>query len=172
MLSRKKFELLFDKYVDDVFAFLSTYAISNAQVKDWTQEVFIKMWEKRRQIDFNHPAFKSYLLKTARNHALKQLKKEKKYECWIDEKLRKITKIQLPEELTSSRSDFQKVYRSSLLKIPPRSRKAYLLNREEGLIYTEIANVMNISVKTVESHIGKALSILRKELADYSNTDF
>lgn len=172
MLTKKEFGKLFDKYIDDVTSFLYTYASSKAELKDWTQEVFIKIWGKRHDIDFNHFAFKSYLLKTARNHALKKLKKKRKYEIWLEENLKKITKNQLPEELVIAQSDVKEVYKAALSKISLRARKAYLLSREEGLSYPEIAEVMDISTKTVETHISKALSILRRELRDYSYSNF
>jgi len=123
-------------------------------------------------IDFEHPAFKSYLLKTARHHALKQLKKEKKYEPWLEANLKKITPAQLPDVFTENTSDIEEVYSYALAKISKRARKAYLLSRNDGLTYPEIAAVMSISTKTVESHISKALSILQKELKNYSQSNF
>lgn len=168
MLSRDQFEQLFDTYVDDVTSFLYTYASDSTQVKDWTQEVFIKMWEKRTDIDFDHPGFKSYLLKTARNHALKELRKKTKYNRWLERHLKQLTKIDPPEDPVINPPDVKKAYQDALSEIPVRARKAYLLSRKEGLTYPEIAQVMDISVKTVETHISKALDILRKQLKDFS----
>ncbi len=53
----------------------------------------------------------------------------------------------------------------ALLALPTRCREVYLLNRIEGLSYTEIARHCGISVKAVEKHIGKALALLRRSLA-------
>lgn len=171
MLTRKQYEQLFNKYVDDVVSFLYTYASNNEQVKDWTQEVFIKMWKKRDDIDFNHPAFKSYLLKTARHHALKKLKRAKKYDNWLEKNLEKLTKIEPQSDASTRSTEIQEAYSVALSKISNRARRAYLLSREEGLTYTEIAEVMDISIKTVESHISKALFILRQELGDFSRNN-
>lgn len=167
MLTEEQFEQLFDAYVDDVVSFLYTYSSNNAEVKDWTQEVFIKMWEKRDDIDFDHPAFKSYLLKTARNHALKELKRAKRYDNWLEENLEKLTHIQSPESPDFNTTNVEAIYTAALDKISERARKAYLLSREEGLTYPEIADVMDISIKTVETHISKALHILRQELEEF-----
>lgn len=168
MLSRDQFKQLFATYVEDVTSFLYVYASSRAQVQDWTQEVFITMWEKREDIDFEHPGFKSYLLKTARNHALKALRKEKKYNRWLERRLKQLTKVKPPEDPVINPPDVKKAYHDALAEIPVRARKAYLLSRKEGLTYPEIAQVMDISVKTVETHISKALDILRKQLKDFS----
>ena len=169
MLTKEKFELLFDKYIDDVTSFLYTYTSNRALVKDWSQEVFIKMWDKRNTIDFDHPCFKSYLLKTARNHALKKLQHENNYESWLEKKLEKLTRIDPPGGPEVNAPDIKKAHQAACSKIPRRARRAYLLSREEGLTYTEIAEVMDISIKTVETHISKALHILRHELREFSS---
>lgn len=168
MLTRKEFEQLFEQYINDVVSFLYTYSSDKAEVKDWTQEVFIKLWEKRESINFEHPSFKGYLLKTARNHALKQLKRERKYEHWLEKKLEELTSV--TPSIAGQRSKntgLQKAHQVACSKIPKRAREAYLLSREDGLIYSEIAEVMGISVKTVETHISKALEILRDELREF-----
>jgi RNA polymerase sigma-70 factor (ECF subfamily) len=167
MLSVKEFEILYDRYFDDVANFLYSYASDKEQLKDWIQEVFIKIWEAREEINFDNPGFKSYLLTTARNHALSQLRKENRYEYWLVQKLENKTEAQYQDEFTLNPGDISKIYRQSLSKIPSRSREAYLLSRNNGLTYSEIAEVMDVSVKTVEAHISKALQILRTELKDY-----
>ncbi|HLR31826.1 MAG TPA: sigma-70 family RNA polymerase sigma factor [Fodinibius sp.] len=171
MVTREQFELLFNSYVDDVVSFLYTYTANKAQIKDWTQEVFIKLWVKRERIDFGHPAFKSYLLKTARNHALKKLKKAKKYDCWLEENLDKLTRVQPQKDPAVNPGEVQEAYTVALSKISHRANRAYLLSREEGLTYTEIAEVMDISIKTVETHISKALHILRQEMRHFTRNN-
>lgn len=172
MLTRNEFEALYNHHFDDLAAFLHSYSADKAQLKDWIHDVFIKIWEARDQIEFDHPAFKSYLLTTARNHALKQLHTEKRYECWLEQNLIRLTKVPTPEISIKKTRNFSGPYRNALSKIPSRPRQAYLLSRENGLTYREIAEVMDISVKTVEAHISKALQILREELIDYSRTNF
>ncbi|MCW9705971.1 RNA polymerase sigma factor [Fodinibius salsisoli] len=171
MLGRKQFEELFDQYINDVVSFLYTYTSNQALVQDWAQDVFLKMWQKRDSINFDHPSFKSYLLKTARNHALKRLKKENNYDNWLEENLEKLTEKQSQDEPVVNPIDIQEAYRVAHSKISLRARKAYLLSREEGLTYSEIAEVMDISIKTVETHISKALQILRQELREFSQNN-
>lgn len=168
VITAVEFERLFEKYFDDVSSFLYSYASSEAELKDWVQEVFIKLWEKRGRIDFYHPSFKSYLLKTARNHALKKMRQEKNYTVWLEENL-----IQLTVNDTTvynEENDFspllQAAYSEALTKIPSRARKTWRLSREDGLSYSEISKVMGVSVKTVETQISKALRILREELGN------
>lgn len=168
MLTCEEFERLFDQHVDDVAAFLNTYATGRAQLKDWVQEVFIKLWESREQIDFEHPAFKSYLFTTARNLALKKLRNKKRYDAWLDQYLVQITTLQSEVDNSVDFAKLKKKHDQTLSHISDRARQAYLLSRNEGLTYQEIADVMDISVKTVEVHISKALRILKKALKDYA----
>ncbi|MBN2731676.1 MAG: sigma-70 family RNA polymerase sigma factor [Balneolaceae bacterium] len=166
MLTKEKFEALYDQYFDDIAAFLYSYASDKAQLKDWIHDVFLKIWDARDQINFDHPSFKSYLLTTARNHALKQLQKEKSYDDWLERNLKKLTQIQPPHEPVINPPDISEAYQHALSKIPSRACEAYLLSREEGLTYKEIAQEMEVSEKTVEAHLSKALRILRSELVE------
>lgn len=167
MLTKEKFELFFEQYFDDIASFLSLYTNCPNQLKDWTQEVFLKIWEVRERIDPDHPSVKSYLLKVARNHALKKLRSKKQYESWLQEHIRNLTTSHPPREPVLNPPDFDDAYQTALSKIPTRAQQAYLLSREEGLNYKEIAQTMNISTKTVEGQISRALRILREELKDF-----
>lgn len=170
-MTKKEFEKIFLAYFDDVTSFLYMYASSEAQLKDWVQEVFTKLWEKREKIDFDHPSFKSYLLKTSRHHALKQLQREKKYSAWLEKNLVHLTEFQTPFQKTKRNvpATFKTAYKKALTKIPPRALETWKLSREEGLSYPEIAQTMGVSVKTVETQISKALKILREELKNIEN---
>lgn len=169
MLNKQDFDVLFDKYFDDLSQFLSYYTSCPGQLKDWTQEVFLKVWDNRERIDPDHPALKSYLLKMARNYALKQLRSEKRYEKWVQEHIRNLTRFHPPKMTVVNPPDFEGAYRDALNKIPGRAQQAYLLSREEGLSYKEIAKTMGTSPKTVEGQISHALRILREELKNFKN---
>jgi len=166
LLTPEKFSQLFEKYFDDVTSFLHVYASSEAELKDWVQDVFIKLWEQRTRIDFEHPSFKGYLLKTARNHALKELRHKKRYNTWLEENLILLTELQSADRSSELvPNDFGAAYNKVLSKLPSRALETWRLSREYGLSYREIAETMGVSVKTVETQISKTLHILRKELS-------
>ncbi len=167
MLNRKNFEDFFEQYFDDLSCFLAYYATCPNQLEDWVQEVFLKVWKFRHRIDPEHPGVKNYLIKIARNHALRQLRDQKKYDQWLQEHLLTLTKSYPPHEPVLNPPDFKGAYQSALAKIPHRARQAYKLSREDGLKYKEIAKTMGISPKTVEAQISHALRILRKELQEF-----
>jgi RNA polymerase sigma-70 factor (ECF subfamily) len=167
MLTGKTFEDFFEKYVDDLSCFLAYYTPCPNQLEDWVQEVFLKVWKLRHRIDPEHPGVKSYLIKIARNHALKKLRDQKKYDQWLQEHILSLTTSYPPQEPVLNPPDFEGAYRSALTKIPNRARQAYMLSREDGLKYKEIAKTMGISPKTVEAQISHALNILRTELKHF-----
>lgn len=164
MRTQAEFKDFYEQYADDVAAFLHSYASNKAQLKDWVHDVFIKMWDARESINFDDPSIKGYLLTTARNHALKKLRKNKTYEEWLEHHIHILEKTTSQDDLNIHPDDRMAAYRQALQNVAPRSRRAYQLSREEGLTYQEISEVMDISIKTVESHITTALKILRDEL--------
>jgi len=169
-MTEERFEDVFEFYFHDVTAFLYTYASSRDELHDLVQEVFVKLWEKRDRINIEHPAFKSYLLKIARNHALKKLQRAKRYNVWLEENLIQLTSYQSVDETNNSHAfrGFENAYMKALSKLPNRVLETWKLSREDGLSYTEIAKVMNVSIKTVETNMRNALRLLRDELSEYS----
>ncbi|MEX1211427.1 MAG: sigma-70 family RNA polymerase sigma factor [Balneolaceae bacterium] len=164
-ISKAEFTRLYERYYGDVFRFLCTYSKSRAEVKDWTQDVFIKLWVKRHRVDFFHASFKSYLIKTARNHALKTLYKHKRYSEWLDEHLTQLIRDreQLSNESDESLVSFWSSYDKTISGLPSRALETWRLSRDEGLTYPEIAEVMGVTVKTVETQISNVLALLREE---------
>lgn len=170
LMTEERFECLFEFYFDDVTAFLYTYASCKAELNDLVQGVFVKVWEKRDRINFDHPAFKSYLLKLARNHALKKLQKRKRYNTWLEENLIQLTNYESMEQSDNQYAfrGFENAYMKALSKLPNRVLETWKLSREDGLTYAEIAQAMDISIKTVETNMRRALQLLRDELSEFS----
>jgi len=174
-MNRSEFEVVFDHYFDDVASFLADYSTNSSELQDWVQEVFIKIYVNRESIDFEHPCFKGYLLRTARNHALNRLKSNKRYRRWLEHNLIRLTETSTYGEteslFDSSRNSFESAYNEALRRLPERALETWKLSREEGLTYPEIAKEMEISVKTVEAQISKVLQILRYELRQFQTEE-
>jgi RNA polymerase sigma-70 factor (ECF subfamily) len=66
--------------------------------------------------------------------------------------------------------ELERLYQQALEQLPERCREVFVLSRQQQLKYSEIAAIMNISVKTVENQMGKALKILHKQLREYLNS--
>ncbi|SHE63798.1 RNA polymerase sigma-70 factor, ECF subfamily [Fodinibius roseus] len=167
MLTKKQFENLFNTHIRAVSTLLSYYTSDKTELEDWVQEVFIKVWDNREKIDPGHPRVKGYLLKMARNHALCCLREQKREPFFAYDK---VDDIPVPVHSVHGqlvKKELSQAYREALEQVPPRAKQAFTLSRDKGLTYSQIAEEMGISPKTVEGQISHTLKILRVELSEF-----
>jgi RNA polymerase sigma-70 factor (ECF subfamily) len=156
------FRSAFDSFQAKLFAFIRYKLGDSAVAEDILQEVFIKLWENRHQLK-EDLSLKSYLYTIANNLALNHLRhtkivvrfqQEQKSEQQIGDSVHdELVKREIRENLLRT-----------IEKLPEKNRMVFMLSRFDDLSYREIAEQLEISIKTVESHMGKALKLLRKEL--------
>lgn len=165
----RSFEILFRKY----YTVLCNYAYKILKDIDAAEEIiqdlFFNIWEKRHTLTIES-SVKSYLYKSAYNRSvllLRQKKVQNKYEKYVKEQGR-------PVEYDPSENidveELSRVIDKTLEELPERSRKIFSLSRFEGLKYHEIAKKLSLSVKTIESNMGKALKLFRKNIKAYLET--
>lgn len=158
---------LFDMYARSVASVLSYYSSDKTQVEDWVQEVFVKVWENRDKIDPQHPNIKGYLLRMTRNHALYKLRRKNASHAVGENDLDNIPSSDHTIMESIIERELTQAYRKALERVPPRTREAFILSRDKGLTYNEIAVRMGISPRTVENQISHALKVLRIELHEF-----
>lgn len=124
---------------------------------DITQEVFTHLWLKRNTTDISN--LSSYLYGMVRNLVLKSLRDGKIAQTHLD-RIQQVTFVNHTEE-TINFNQLQEIYESSMANLPDRCREVFHLSRNEHKTVKEIAVEMNISPKTVENQITKALKLLR-----------
>lgn len=154
---------LFNKYYQQICRFTSLFIPENKVVEELTANVFINLWETRKRIAI-HTSVKAYLYQAAKNQAISFLRKNKRILNPLDELFDLPEKQdQTPEAIFIERElnqQFVKAYK----KLPNRAQLAFKLHRLDGLKYSEVAEIMNISVGAVEKNITSALKILHSEL--------
>jgi RNA polymerase sigma-70 factor (ECF subfamily) len=155
---------LFELYYQPVCSAIFRYIKDKALVEDMAQNVFIRFWEKRHTIEVNS-SFSAYLRRMAINEALAHLRKQKHYEEEFNPNM--VTEVDRGVEQQYLHSELQQNVTDAINTLPPKCKIVFQLSRHEGLTYREIAERMEISVKTVENQMGKALRILREELKGY-----
>ncbi|MCE4565881.1 RNA polymerase sigma-70 factor [Maribellus sp. CM-23] len=158
----KAFDALYYIYHKKLFAFVYKFLKNWHDTEDLVQKVFVIIWEKRRNIN-PEKSFNSYLFTIARNEVYDWLKKKALTEYCDAYLLGDITQ---DDENIETKKIVEIVY-SLIKKIPERRRQIFLLNREEGLSYKQIAVKLNISENTVDTQIRNSLNFLRKELPKY-----
>ena len=160
------FEQLFKKH----FRELHAYAYS--LLKDWdiaeeiVQALFLKLWEKNEWAHIQ-TSIKSYLYKSVYHDSLNHIRRQKvqlRYQTLTAHSMKNHTddaagKLKM--------SELEQHLNKALNKLPEKCRAIFHLSRFEELKYQEIATQFNISIKTVETHMGKALRILRKEMKEF-----
>jgi RNA polymerase sigma-70 factor (ECF subfamily) len=161
------FELLFRKYYIRLCSFANKFLNDPEEAQEIVQYVFAKIWEERDEID-PEDCLKAYLFKIAQNLSLNKLRR-KKVESRYAEVLRLVYIEQ--QEFSVHESllvrELEEHILHSIEKLPSKCRRVFELSRMEGLKYREIADTLNISVKTVEAQMSKAIRSLRIELNDY-----
>lgn len=132
-------------------------------VEDLAQEVFIKIWQKRHQLHIT-TSMDGYIRRMAVNEAISYLRKTKMVNPLNESDIR-ITAVSTEQQYLQE--ELRNKVAKAIAKLPPKCRLVFQLSRYEGLSYREIAKQLDLSIKTVENQMGKALKTLREELKEY-----
>ena len=164
-LDKVSFEDLFKTYFKPLTAFAFKFVNDIDEAKSIVHDVFMKLWEKKDEIDMSK-SVKSYLYTSVNNKSLNYIRDNKKFnrnENVFDNQSSSAPNVE--EELSSL--EVQKKIDASLNSLNPKVKRIFEMSRYEGLKYKEIAEELNLSVKTVETHMSTALKVLRKNLKEY-----
>jgi RNA polymerase sigma-70 factor (ECF subfamily) len=165
--NREAFSLLFRAYYKDLVLFGGNFLPGDKDTcEDAVQSVFLKLWNDRRTVVIE-TSLKSYLLKAVRNACLDELR----HRDVVHEHELYVQATRLADEMDTENhilySDLQRHLQIALDKIPQLCREAFEMNRFEGLKYREIAERLQLSERTVEDRIAKAIDLLRKYMKEF-----
>lgn len=164
--NKEAFNRLFQAYYADLVLFGGNFVPEKEVVEDTVQNVFLRLWEEREQFAVE-TSLQSYLLKAVRNSCIDELRHRKIVRDYHSAAGYDTPLEEYDTENYILYSDLHARLRESLSKLPEKAREAFELNRFEGLKYTEIAERLDVSQRTVEVRIGKALELLRTYLKDF-----
>lgn len=174
-LQHNSFDKLFSKHFNKLVAFINSYINNREESYDLAQASLIAFWERRDTIKEGQP-IEPYLYAIAKNRALDYIKAQKVrmahskelYSAHSTESMEGYELNEMALELFDIESyrvnKLKEKLRLVLLTLPISDRKIFVLSRFNNLTNDEIAQILNISVKTVEKRISLTLKILRKEL--------
>jgi RNA polymerase sigma-70 factor (ECF subfamily) len=159
-----KYEAWFNDFFHSQYNGLCNYAFSYLKDEDLAQDVvqtaFVNAWEKREQLmDSGHP--ERWLLRVVKNKAIDRLRKGKRVVGMEEEMLEQ------PDNSSTEEDTHTELLRHAhwaISRLPEKTRAVFLLSRQQGLTYKEIAEEMDISPKTVENQMSRALRLLREAL--------
>ena len=155
----KAFGEIYDRYWEKLFAIAFHYSQQKSLAEEIVQDVFMTLWDRRDKVIIQ--SLSSYLATAAKFSVFASLKKE-------------LNRRKIVQQLPSSSADFSESYiHARFLKnyindqvkaLPEQCRIVYTYSRDEQLSIAQIAERMQLSPKTVENHLGRALRIIRKEI--------
>ena len=133
-----------------------------ATAEEIAQDVMLELWRRRDGLDVTE-SVRGYLLQATRNRALNHLR-HRAIERRSEPQLIEGAPKSRPTDAGARESEIEFALQSAIAELPDRCRQIFELSRFDGLKYAEIASRLEISVKTVEVQMGKALRILRERL--------
>lgn len=163
------FDTIYHHYSKKLYNFAYGLLKDKDTANEILQEVFVQLWEKRDQVDVAL-SFENYIFTIVYNAVRKYSRRKS-----IENKVRYFLSNHSSDITENTDSDIiynemlELAYRT-IDKLPHKRKIVYKLSRQEGMKIKQIASMLNISPRTVENHLSKALKFLKEELADISVT--
>ena len=158
------FRYLFEHYYPSLCLFAKRFIDDRETREDIVQEVFFRLWDKRKQITVTSSA-QNYLLTSVRNLCLNYLHRQEVQQPF-EESLFDQPDDEEGDRLIQLR-ELEEQLAQALAQLPPEYRLAFELNRMEGKSLEEVAQRMGVSTRTVERYRDKAIALLQTELKEY-----
>ncbi|HZS61609.1 MAG TPA: RNA polymerase sigma-70 factor [Gemmatimonadaceae bacterium] len=154
----RAFEQLFRRYAEPLYDCAYGYVGSRDVAQDVVQQLFVTLWERRRIWQVSGTVA-TYLYRAVRNGSLNALRSNRR-RLAFGERISDVPGIE--QELEAA--DLARAVARIVARLPERCREVFRLNRYHHLTYAEVAEVLNLSVKTVENHMARSLRELRSRL--------
>ena len=169
----KRFNNIFVTHRDRYIRFAYSYTYNQETAEDLVTESLMYYWENRHRLE-EVKDIPLYILVTLKNKCLDYLQRERTWNNIAENLLSnkewelqmRISSLEACEPETLFSNEVQELVNQALAKLPEKSRHIFIMSRYEGKNYQTIAKETNLSVKSIEFHISKALNLLRKELKD------
>lgn len=161
------FQELFERYAPRIYQFSVSYLKSSPDAEELVQEVFLKIWEKRDTLD-QSKNIKAYIFKIAVNSIYDYIRRkniENSFSDFAQANFERTTEHTwhsiIFDEMTTKLTRLK-------ARLPEQQRNIFNLSKEEGLTNDEIAEKLNLSKRTVENHLYRAVSFLKEHFKDDS----
>ena len=155
---------VFNLWQGAIFNFLLFKTKDTARAEDLLQEVFLRFWNARTRLNENQ-SIRNYLYTIADNLVLNEIRHDKvvaRHKSNVDTIF--FTNTENPEFILEDK-EWKKRLEDTIASLPEKPRIIFLMSRMEDLSYQEIADRLSISIKTVETHMVKALKHIRERLS-------
>lgn len=160
------FDTVYERYSHKLFSFVFRILKNKSEAEDIVQEVFVKIWEARETLG-DHKLLNSYIFTIAYNSSIDLIRKRINNDKYLEHlKNSSVTQFTPSSVSQVEYNELNRRVEQLIANLPERQKQVYLLHREQGLTYPEIAQKLGISKNTVENHMAKALKYLRQNIDD------
>jgi len=158
------FDRVYELYSHKLFSFVFKILKNEAEADDIVQEVFVKIWESRLKLE-DYKLLNSYIFTIAYNNSIDLIRKRINNTKYLEHLKNSVVINVTPNVISQIEFNELNILAEKLISnLSERQKQVYLLHREEGLTYPEIAEKLGISKNTVENHMVKALKYLRQNM--------
>lgn len=161
------FDVIYRSYSPKLYSFAFSLLKDHDQSEELVQDVFVTLWEKREQINTDL-SFENYLFTICYNSIRKFFRKKKLEKKVIDYLIRNTPESISATSQTVIYNELIELVDRTIDRLPAKRRTVFKLSRQEGMKIKEIAEKLNISSRTVETHLTKALRFIKDELEKVS----
>lgn len=163
---KKAFEQVFRLYYRPICGYVYSVIKDSVEAEEVVQNLFFNVWNKRQSLDISS-SLKAYLYRAAHNDCLNRIKHAKVRTMYADDYKHTVSGAHEDGFKTLNAKELNNKINQAIDELPEQCGIVFRLSRFDNLKYNEIAAQLDISVKTVENHMGKALKLLREKLKDY-----
>ena len=164
--NEKAFEILFHKYYSHMCSFAAKIINDDVAAEEIVQDFFVKLWEKREQL-FIETSLKNYFFRSVKNLCLNYIQHNKTKLRYAQVVISEVENT-FSDDSNYPETDLHEKIEESINSLPEKRQEIFRLSRQEGLKYHEIAQKLNISIKTVETQMSLAIKTLRDKLKNYT----
>ena len=159
------FEAIFRQWYEAVVRSANRVLRDVGVAEELSQDVFLELW-RRRDALAPDSSVAGYLMQAVRNRALNHLRHlavQRKSAVFVEA----LSEPAEQADALAQATELEQALVRAIAELPPRTREVFVMSRERGMRYSEIAEALGVSVKAVEANMSRALRILREQLASF-----
>jgi len=162
----RAFETIFKNSYRNLCTYSCQFVVCPQLAEEIVDDVFCNLWKNRKRITITS-SFQSYLIRSIRNRSMDCLRKLKGKTNYY---LEQAERVHCKQAIASDKMIYEELCQQidiAVRGLPEQCRIIFQMSRDQELPYKEIARILNISIKTVDTQIGRALKFIRKSIASH-----
>lgn len=156
---QKAFEQLYMTYYESLCIYLKSYTSDHVKIEDTVQDVFIKLWHKRKRLTVKK-SLQSYLYRAAYNTLMDNYRDQQRHDDMLSSYYHTAVMRAIETDSTVKNEKLLKMKRCIEL-LPNKCKQVFVESKISGLKRAQVAEKLNITIKTVEGHITRAYALLK-----------